>query len=427
MLFRSAGTRAHSRMGNSLETTVADTNSYSKSSPQTFSGYTESAAGALKQSSRSQFITWTDSLSGVKKRNWKKLIENHEDATTPMQASRMTVTHSDGYYAVTTKSVGQPSVDRHASGFVHSYFDPPSGNPSGLDVSEASRDASSKFYSNAQQALTQLQSGVVLGELKQTLSMIAGRGQSLKNVLTLWRNRLIKRRRGGKKAVQKQIADAWLELQFGWNPLAMDIAGALAAFKRDRTDVQSVNGYANRDRHISTQRDANSAGNSGIIVHTTGDLTSRTAVKIRGGVKLTAPGHHRTLEKFGLLPNSFAPTIWELVPWSFLIDYFTDLGGVIGALSFPQNALYYASTTQIREYKYTWIATYTSDWGASVKVSNETFIPQFTEWRKRAVIRTPGNPSIPMPTVRLPKHWQQWANLAALWVSRDLRGLKYLT
>jgi hypothetical protein len=37
------------------------------------------------------------------------------------------------------------------------------------------------------------------------------------------------------------------------------------------------------------------------------------------------------LRVFGLSPEEFVPTVWELLPWSFLVDYFTNIGDILEA------------------------------------------------------------------------------------------------
>jgi hypothetical protein len=34
---------------------------------------------------------------------------------------------------------------------------------------------------------------------------------------------------------------------------------------------------------------------------------------------------------FGFTPSEFIPTAWELLPWSFLIDYFTNIGDILSS------------------------------------------------------------------------------------------------
>ena len=40
------------------------------------------------------------------------------------------------------------------------------------------------------------------------------------------------------------------------------------------------------------------------------------------------------MSSFGLSAWEFVPTLWELIPYSFLVDYFTNVGGIIASWSY---------------------------------------------------------------------------------------------
>jgi len=45
------------------------------------------------------------------------------------------------------------------------------------------------------------------------------------------------------------------------------------------------------------------------------------------------------VENFGLNVSNWVPTIWNLIPFSFVADYFSNIGDVVDALSFPSSDL----------------------------------------------------------------------------------------
>jgi hypothetical protein len=400
------------------------TNSYSRSITRTFQGIHVTRVGSASPTTQYvNFSPWTDTITGVKLRDWKRRIAKGEDATTDMDAVERTVDHSDGFlYRRLKRTFDGAMAIRTESGFIRSDFDPPDGVPQSLDASAASRDAASMFYRSARNAQTQLLGGVTIGELRETLDLIHGRGKSFEKLFQIWANRL--RRRPARKSPLKAAADAWLEFQFGWRPIAGDISGALAAWKKPRLEIAHANAFAKRDDHISSVK-VPSAGIHPLTYSYSGELTSSVQVKIRGGIKVETKGVRRNLQAFGLLPDNWINTAYELLPWTWLIDYFTDLGGVINSLTFPSVNVAWASTSVIKELKRSWlIHGFNAPQSGWEETGDEEFIPQVTVWRKKAVSRRRGVPEVPSVTLQWPRHWQQWANIFAVVISKKYARLR---
>lgn len=393
---------------------------YSKSSPQSRTEVFESNVPGIPGATR--MFQWSDTLSGYRLPGWRRIIASGGDATTPLTATETTLTYHPATFSRILKRTADGALQTgQASGWASFTSGPPSGNPSTLDASKASRDASSKFYTRARQAQTQLYSGVVLGELRETLTMIRGRGRAMAEILESI-STAIRRLKGTPRHKLKRIADLYLEMQFGWKPLASDIAGALTAYRDPRASIRRVSASASDESQTGYSR--TSQGVTPLIWYN--DLTTFSVVnvRIRGGVKVETSGHGRTLQAYGLLPSDFVVTAYELLPWSFLVDYFTDLGSVLAAISFPKAGLAYCSTSYHRELRSLGVTTgFTKPIPGFTEVS-ATFIPQVVEWRKKSISRVVGAPALPTPTVRLPKSLWQWANMLALAVSRRYSRLR---
>lgn len=253
--------------------------------------------------------------------------------------------------------------------------------------------------------------------------MIAGRGAFFKRLLTDWRSVYRQARRLTRRQALKALSDAYLEMQFGWKPLVSDIEGALKAFRDPRLEITRVSASAKEESASSPVR-THSLGDFPFTFYSDFTLTGSTTVKIRGGVKVMTTGTGRRRQSLGLLPQDFVPTVYELVPWSFLVDYFTDLGNVLAALTFPREDIAWASTTTVREYIGTYLTAGFEPVPAAYEEKNATFIPQVVRWRKKAVTRSVGVPTLPTVTIRLPDSGWRWANMLALAVSRDFAHLR---
>jgi hypothetical protein len=61
-------------------------------------------------------------------------------------------------------------------------------------------------------------------------------------------------------------------------------------------------------------------------------LTEIEIIRYRGAVKAqAATTASDRLARFGFTPSEFIPTAWEILPWSFLVDYFLNIGDLLSA------------------------------------------------------------------------------------------------
>jgi hypothetical protein len=401
---------------------MATTRDYSKSTPQAVYGTKQhwDTFGASIGAPTSVFpvgFAWTDFLNGEKVPNWKRVISEGRDATTNMLAEQQKVTHLDGdqYVKARRKSDGR-IYHRRDAGWCDTSMSFPTAPFSTLSSDSAQRDAASKWYSRATTAQTQLMLGVTVGELGETLNLVRKRGASVVQLLTNWRT--VARRLRKTKNWKKKLAGLYLEYSFGVRPLLADVSGALSAWKDPRKEIARVSASA------ETNVDASSASTTtfGTIQYDRNYRTSsKVSVHIRGGVKVEVSGHGRNMQAFGLMPRTWIPTAYELIPWSFFVDYFTDLGNVINALCFPKSDIAWASTTTVRSMSNMVIvsgARLAPLFTSTFDVQEITDHPQVTTLTRKQVSRARGAPKIPTPTVRLPTSVRTWANIAALAISR---------
>jgi hypothetical protein len=46
----------------------------------------------------------------------------------------------------------------------------------------------------------------------------------------------------------------------------------------------------------------------------------------------------------GILPERFLPTVWELIPYSFVVDYFVNVGDIVASYAFQRNNIVWGFT-----------------------------------------------------------------------------------
>lgn len=153
-------------------------------------------------------------------------------------------------------------------------------------------------------------------ERKQALSSAASRLESAANVLLDIRRRRWQAIARAAKRNGRRWNETFLEFHFGWIPLASDIHSA----------VETVLGPVPYGTFQGTAKDSwdsyylgpGSARNIS---------TFHAGVRVKGEVGVNNPNLY-LLNQLGLLnPATIA---WELVPYSFVLDWFSNIGQVLG-------------------------------------------------------------------------------------------------
>lgn len=121
------------------------------------------------------------------------------------------------------------------------------------------------------------------------------------------------------RSKSKNFSDQWLEAHFFWGPTANDIHSALNTLTQTDFGMKKVTANAND----SSQRKFNNAG-------TDHAYSYRTTVKL--GLTFRISNESTFLaNQVGLLnPLSVA---WDLVPYSFVVDWFTNVGTVLSSMT----------------------------------------------------------------------------------------------
>lgn len=186
-------------------------------------------------------------------------------------------------------------------------------------------------YSKLAEAIRNFQSfdaSVFFGTLHQTVDMIV---LNTKKVLTAYRDlkqgnweqclrTLGTFRRGGSKPPKslshKDLANFWLEIQYGWKPLLNDIEDGCKAIdlikRRAKTTLRV-------QKSSYTEFVGDYLQNKGACLNT---------VKLKC-ILMEDPS---TMAVLGL--NSPATLVWEVLPWSFVVDWFVPVGEYLSNASF---------------------------------------------------------------------------------------------
>jgi hypothetical protein len=220
------------------------------------------------------------------------------------------------------------------------------------------------FVNSYQKAVQTVQGGQFIGELRETIHFIKSPAKSL---ATLTRHYLGNMRDINKryKRIAKDSAflsaatGSFLSWQFGAKPLMNDIADGKKALDQLSSDTYHRKGQrfigSGEVHHVTAdgfRAPGHFALSGGLSFGTsTWYPVKRTYLNsaiIRGGL------YPRTgtnladfpLDSLGLGIENWVPTVYEICPFSWMADYFTNLGDVIAAASFGFVNLSWSNMTQ---------------------------------------------------------------------------------
>jgi hypothetical protein len=207
------------------------------------------------------------------------------------------------------------------------------------DLSRANNKAYQKFVDSmkdsAQNANNIAESGKSLGQIMQHVRSISssiehirkgdviGAAEALGAKLSKSKASRIKRR-------AKQAADRWLELHFGWEPLVQDIGSSIDIMQgtgKSSTSLQRINGRA----HFQGSTSSSSIGFNGTLLEKRYSSDSWSGGVRMGGLVAVENPNLAVANQMGFVnPLSVA---WEAVPFSFVVDWFSNVGQCLSAMT----------------------------------------------------------------------------------------------
>lgn len=221
------------------------------------------------------------------------------------------------------------------------------GSPNQVSTTTADNQAISRLYSILQSFAQSSQAGEDLGEWKQTRDAIKRPLPQVRQLMeTALNNHTNALKRPNPRAIVSGLADTWLEWVYGWKPLANSLADAFV-------------GIQNRDNfvHYYPFQASGNADSNGITLEEQ-QTNSNTGVNVRGYSRDNAKVRYQGIwesrvdipkkkvnDILGLNTQNIIPTIWNLIPYSFLIDYFTNVGDFMNITAVPWSGVRWCCKT----------------------------------------------------------------------------------
>lgn len=234
--------------------------------------------------------------------------------------------------------------------------------------------------------------GEDLGELKETTKYLKHRAGSLFNLSKSFRreykNRIRKLPKRRRRPIDraKQHADLWLEYRFAASPLVRSMLDAFEAYAhkpKHRPKYERARGIGG-DTGTSRFDQSVSAGSGEVTYRVTQDTTAESNAVVL--YKVTNPLYSWQFH-LGLRGKDIPETLWQLFPYSFMVDRVVDISSTIRAATNildPSLVILAASNTVRLETKDTvqYIAQTSSDWTYSVS-GNVREVNNFSYTRRR--------------------------------------------
>lgn len=310
--------------------------------------------------------SWTDTRTGSTLPGWRQRIARVQDATTTLTGSKKHLLKRYGYIGISYRDNTNGEVSKTFWGDI-AYSDPPS--TTSISTTIATDKAKTKFVKKALEVQQSLAGTSVLAELTETLHMIRHPFEGIKrfNVDHAWRvkNLLAKDRRLRRvpskrllaKGVGDIIAGSWLQKQFGIDPLLSDVDDAAKALAKSRYEI------AKEHTVISARGVDESYSLSGVNTHPGAPsyvysrwrtaTVKKAEVIFRAAIQRQTNADHLPdyQEVFGLRARDILPGVWEGIPWSWLIDYTSNVGDIINAYSLQRTDMAWCNQTVRKEAK----------------------------------------------------------------------------
>jgi len=214
------------------------------------------------------------------------------------------------------------------------------GNPGAPSTSIANTSALTSLTKRLSSELTSFQGGVFVGEIKETIHLIRHPLDGLRRGLSKHLDLVAKRGKRIRKLsnMKSMIAETWLETSFGVKPLLADIDDAAKVLADFVTDPKSreFKTLTAKGSH-QTARDAELLNCAGVLysafINAHALRTRSSTVKYLTCIGVSPSVRPFALQKIGVNFANFVPTLWELIPYSFVVDYFTNVGDIINGLA----------------------------------------------------------------------------------------------
>jgi len=146
-----------------------------------------------------------------------------------------------------------------------------------------------------------------------------------------------------KQISRKELSDRYMEARYALRPLMYDAMGVIDALYEARQHNRFTGrGYASESAAFSTSPVQRSCGWAMV-----GDFTQSWTYSVTARAGVLVGVNVNPYQKWGL--DQIAESVWELIPFSFILGWFLDVGTAIAALTPNMGVSQLASWVTVKE------------------------------------------------------------------------------
>ena len=250
---------------------------------------------------------------------------------------------------------------------------------------------------------------VTLAELGKTFAMIRSPLASMERLTQAWVNskRMGKALRRTAVEGPRAFADQYLVYYYGMKPFLNDLQNIFDAWiaEGQEPERRTARGYCSRSETEVVVEDGEPSCAPGRSWYRN-QFTRTDTIEVRSGI-LYRPTPNDYRKTLGLRISDIPSAVWEATPWSFLFDYFGNIGSMIKALS-PKVGVEYLAAWDVVKYLIVMEARTIASGHKEPSSSHQ--VREGSEWARVTIEATQRTPKNPYDNVGLslkfdPKGW----------------------
>lgn len=394
-----------------------------------------------------KYLGWADQRIGVDNPHWRDLVQQHKNATNPMTAQRYTIDYSPCFFSghlIVWKDALHTKRESQGTDVITGWPTPYTGPtlPDTAHIPSVYSVALGRFTNRLSSELSPVSGLVFLGEIMETKRMIGNAvrrlltdvskyGRSAKKIARRIK-KILKRpsklREVSLRRETKKLADLWLEYSFGWSPLVADIQAGLDTLMVPKSKYIRIKGFAEDQTTTISTIGVSLGGLNAWTTQMSNRSKKKTTVRITGLIDISLNSNEAatleerfTPERWGLTMRKFVPSVWNLIPNSFLVDYFSNVGTMIEAAFAEERRVAWicATSRTIGHRDYGWTSPRFTPEPSSDAGSYFSFMPPQFDGIGKRVDRVIPPTLVPSLVLSYPPMGStRWANMAALILGR---------